>query len=130
MNFKVSSPQNASYISCVVSVAAKGMYPPVIPLDKQSKSGDTSSCSHANIFPVRPKPTATSSNISNMLCSSHSSLILFKYPLGTVIIPPAAITSGSIIKAAISSLCFSIICFTCCVQAKLHVSYERFSAHR
>ena len=38
------------------------------PLARQRKSGATSSCSQANIVPVRPKPTATSSAISSTSC--------------------------------------------------------------
>ena len=34
-------------------------------LARQSRSGATASCSHANIVPVRPKPVATSSQISS-----------------------------------------------------------------
>ena len=35
----------------------------MIPFATQSRSGDTPSCSQANIRPVRPKPVATSSRI-------------------------------------------------------------------
>ena len=37
----------------------------MIPLARQSRSGATPSCSQANIVPVRPKPVATSSQISS-----------------------------------------------------------------
>ena len=49
----------------VASVADSGRYPPVRPLARQRMSGSTPSCSQANIFPVRPKPVATSSTISS-----------------------------------------------------------------
>ena len=45
----------------------------VMPLATHSRSGATSSCSHANMVPVRPKPVATSSQMRSTSCSVHSS---------------------------------------------------------
>ncbi len=44
-----------------------------MPLASVMKSGVTPSCSQANIVPVRPKPVATSSQISRTPWRSQSS---------------------------------------------------------
>src|SRR3989338_7578577 len=72
-------------------------------------SGDTDSCSQANIAPVLPKPVATSSAIMRQLYLVHRSLTFFKNPGGDVRMPAAACTMGSMITAAIIWCCFDKI---------------------
>ena len=95
-----SSLRNASYIASVAAVAASGKTPPVSPLDRHRRSGDTSARSQANSGPVRPNPVRTSSAMRctpasrvrsrrvRSTCSSHTRM------------PPAPSNNGSTITAA------------------------------
>ena len=44
-----------------------------MPLPRHSRSGASPHCSDANSVPVRPKPVATSSQISSTSCARHAS---------------------------------------------------------
>ena len=82
-----------------------GRYPPVIPLPRQSRSGRNSGPAHseANSVPVRPKPVATSSQISSTPCRRQASPTRARSPGRPPACPTAPCTSGSMTTAASSS---------------------------
>jgi hypothetical protein len=74
-------------------------------------SGRTPAWVIAKSSPVRPKPVAISSKISNIWYRSHSSRSTHRYPGSWKRIPPAPCTTGSTITAANSSEYLSNVSF-------------------
>ena len=72
-------------------------------------SGTTSACSQANSVPVRPKPTAISSNINNK--SNRRAVAATRASVSGEWnrMPPAAWTSGSMITAVSSCACAATV---------------------
>ena len=87
----------------VAAVAPSGRYPAVSAFDRQTRSGVTAACSHANMRPVRPNPVSTSSAISSVLYWSHNRRTPARNSAGQTIIPPAACSMGSMSTAATES---------------------------
>ena len=69
-------PSKCRAILSLMSTAPSGKYALVRPFATVIKSGTTPQFSHANIFPVRPKPAITSSRIRRMPCWSQ----IFRMP--------------------------------------------------
>ena len=59
-------PETPSATAVVASVAPRVRYPPVSALPTHIMSGTTPACSQAKSSPVRPKPVAISSRMSNV----------------------------------------------------------------
>ena len=79
MNARGSLEEIQSATFAEANTAEKVIYPPVSALPMHMMSGSTCACSHANNFPVRPKPVAISSKISSMPCSRQRRAASRKY---------------------------------------------------
>src|SRR3546814_3508688 len=59
-------------MASLASVTARGIDPPVSPLDRHMMSGETPACSQAKSVPVRPHPVITSSAMKSTSCAARS----------------------------------------------------------
>src|SRR3546814_2641384 len=62
-------------MASLASVTARGIDPPVSPLDRHMMSGETPACSQAKSVPVRPHPVITSSAMKSTSCAAQISRI-------------------------------------------------------
>ena len=73
------------------------------PLPRHMRSGRMPACSDANSVPVRPKPVATSSQISSTSCARHAPPSAARPSASASCMPAAPCTDGSMITAASSA---------------------------
>src|ERR1022692_699461 len=78
-------------ISALPVTAASGSPPPRL-LAVTIRSGSMSSCSIANILPVRPKPVCTSSAMKRMPCLRQIPATAVSHPGGGTMKPPSPCT--------------------------------------